>query len=217
MKEIAEATITGMDREFYRAALEGNKDAFKDKGNEIENILTPQKNTILHVHLTAYSDGISETFLEYILSMCPALVMKSNAEGETLLHIAARYGHSTVVNMLIKHAKDLSTTNNNNDEVVGKEKLLIRAINEKKNTALHLAVCFHHIEIVEILTKEDPSHPYFGNGENETPLYLAAERAYWDVMLKILETCTSPINQDGPNGRTALHAVVLRNDKGILS
>ncbi|KAF7808728.1 ankyrin repeat-containing protein [Senna tora] len=199
-------TIKGMDPKFYKAAVKGEIDAFKKKGKEIETMLTPNKNTILHIHLTASS--VSETFVEDILGMCPTLIVKSNAKGETLLHIAARYGHSIIVNKLIDSAKGFSS---------GQEMTLIRAIrDDTKDTALHEAVYFKHIEIVDILTKEDPHISDFVNSDGETPLYVAIEREYWDVAQKILDNCKSP-NQDGPNGRTALHAAVIRNNKDMVS
>ncbi|KAF7808733.1 ankyrin repeat-containing protein [Senna tora] len=195
-------TVTGMDPKLYKAAIEGNMDAFKEKHEEIETMLTPNKNTILHIHLTASS--VSEAFVEEILSMCPTLLVKANVNGETLLHIASRYGHSIIVKKLIESsAKALPLTENT----------LIRAIrDDTKDTILHEAVIFEHIEIVDILTKEDPYISNFANGDGETPLYVAIEREYWDVAQKILNNCNSP-SQDGPNGRTALHAAIIRNNK----
>ncbi|KAF7840528.1 ankyrin repeat-containing protein [Senna tora] len=193
---------TGMDLELYRAAVKGDTNAFKKvKGHtEIESILTPQNNTILHVHFTG---DISEAFVEEILLMCPSLLTKLNAKGETLLHIASRYGHCRAVQKLIQIAK-------HHLQVEG-GKGFIRAVSDhKKDTALHEAVCYNHIQVVDILTKEDPQLSNFVNSEGETPLYLAAERAYGDIVVKILENCESP-KQDGPNGRTALHASILHN------
>lgn len=195
-----------MDLDFFIAAEGGNTDAFKDKDKEIEFIVTPNKNTIVHEHLTSYS--ASETFVEDILGKCPTLLMKPNSKGETLLHIAARYGHNKIVKKLVRIATDRREA--------GAKTELIRARDNNNNTALHEAVCFHHTEIVDFLTKEDPDYTYIGNSDGETPLYIAVERAYWDVVLKILQNCDSP-NQDGPNGRTALHAAIIRGNLGIFA
>ncbi|KAF7808732.1 ankyrin repeat-containing protein [Senna tora] len=201
-------TITGMDPKFYQAAVEGNMDEFRGKDEEfIMTILTPNKNTILHVHLTASSESVSERFVEEILGMCPTLLVKVNAKGETLLHIAARYGHSIIVEKLIEKAKSLP---------LAEKTLMIRAISDTKDTALHEAVVFKHIEIVDILTKEDPHISNFANSDGETPLYVAIEREYWNVAQKILDNCNSP-NQDGPNGRTALHAAIVCNNQDMVS
>lgn len=184
-----------MDPAFYKAAMDGNTKDLKETGKEIESILTPNKNTILHIHLMGHN--VSEAFVEEILSMCPALLTKPNAKGETLLHIAARHGYHKLVRKMIE-----------------KDKGLVKVTNGKQDTALHEAVRFNHIEIVDILTKEEPNLSEFVNSDGETPLYIAAEREYLDVVFKISENCISP-KQDGPNGRTALHAAVLLRNKGI--
>ncbi|KAK1587823.1 hypothetical protein Q3G72_017177 [Acer saccharum] len=49
----------------------------------------------------------------------------------------------------------------------------------------------------------------------ETPLYLAAERGYADVLDQILTTCTSPADH-GPYNRTALHVAVIRKDEDMV-
>ncbi|KAI9117987.1 hypothetical protein K1719_011129 [Acacia pycnantha] len=90
-------TITGMEPENYKAAMEGNINAFERKSREqIESILTPNKNTILHIHFTNYTHSVSDTFVEKVLDMCPALLLNTIVKDETILHIAARYGHHKI-------------------------------------------------------------------------------------------------------------------------
>ncbi|PQM36648.1 ankyrin-3-like [Prunus yedoensis var. nudiflora] len=57
-------------------------------------------------------------------------------------------------------------------------KIFIRTPSKEKDTALHQAVRFKHLGVVEILIKEDPDFSYPPNVAGETPLYLAAERRY---------------------------------------
>ncbi|KAK4263534.1 hypothetical protein QN277_028929 [Acacia crassicarpa] len=194
-----------MKREFYNAAMQGSMDAFQGMGQKIESILTPNNNTIIHVHLTNYTNKVSEAFVEVILRMCPALLSKTNKKGETILHIAARFGHHKIVQMLIDCAKDSSEYING----VRAEKILIRATNDMKDTALHEAARYGHPKVVEVLIKEEPDHSYFGrNVDDETPLYIAVERKSWDVVDTILDCSNSP-KYNGPKGRTALHAAIL--------
>ncbi|KAA8548745.1 hypothetical protein F0562_000429 [Nyssa sinensis] len=80
--------------------------------------------------------------------------------------------------------------------------------NEDGDMALHEAVRHNHHEVVEVLTTEDPDFTHSNNNAEETPLYLAAERNYCRVVEQIL-TCSSP-GYTGPDGRTALHAAVIR-------
>ncbi|KAI9117901.1 hypothetical protein K1719_011043 [Acacia pycnantha] len=206
--------ITGMKPEYYNAAMEGNIHAFEGKGGEeIESILTPNKNTILHIHFTSYTHSVSDTFVEEVLRMCPALFLKTNVKDETILHIAARYGHHKIVRKLIDCAKGLTR----NIDGVGVEEILIRATNDKEDTALHEAARYGHTEVVKILIEEEPDHSYFSkNDGGETPLYIAVERRYWNVVNTILDNSNSP-QYDGPNGRTALHAATIFGDGGIVS
>ncbi|XP_028768510.1 ankyrin repeat-containing protein At2g01680-like isoform X2 [Neltuma alba] len=201
-------TITGMKPEFHKAAVEGNINLFKEKGEPIESILTPNKNTILHIHFTKYTDSVSEKFVEEVLHMCRALLLKTNGKGDTILHIAARYGHHEIVKKLIACARDSDIYE------VGTEKRLIRATNNRKDTALHEAARYGHNEVVDVMIKEEPDHTYFGkNVDDETPLYIAVERQNWDMVHKILDQSSSP-QYNGPNGRNALHAAVLHGDTG---
>ncbi|XP_054824812.1 ankyrin repeat-containing protein At5g02620-like [Prosopis cineraria] len=174
-----------MEPKFYKAAVAGGIDVFKGKSSDqIESMLTPNKNTILHIHLTCY---------------------KANLKDETILHIAARYGHIEIVKIIVKRAKIAHIGD-------GIEETLIRATNYKKDTALHEAIRYNHKEIVDFLIKEDPHLPYFANSNGETPLYIATERVYEKIIDTLLENNNSP-NHSGPNGRTALHAAIIHHEK----
>ncbi|KAI9070530.1 hypothetical protein K1719_047507 [Acacia pycnantha] len=207
-------TITGMELGYYNAARDGKIDVFEGKGSEqIESILTPIKNTILHIHFKNYTHSVSNTFVEKVLAMCPALLLKTNVKDETILHIAARYGHHEIVRKLIDRAKALPRDING----VGAEKRLIRALTDAKDTALHEAARYDHTEVVKVLIEEEPDHSYFGkNDGDETPLYIAVERNYWNVVDALLGNNNSP-QYDGPNGRTALHAATIFGDKEKVS
>ncbi|XP_028788299.1 ankyrin-2-like [Neltuma alba] len=125
--------------------------------------------------------AMKETFVIEALGECPTLVLKANVKDETILHVAARYGHHQIVKTLVDFAKAFPK---HMDEV-GAEKRLIRALD----------------------------HSYFGkNIGDETPLYIAVERRYWNVVNTILDKSNSP-QYNGPNGRTALHAAILHCSK----
>ena len=66
--------------------------------------LTPNKNTVLHIHFTAEIIHESNDFMKYIMKLCPSIVRQANAKGETPLHIAARNGHSAAVKFLMEHS-----------------------------------------------------------------------------------------------------------------
>ncbi|KAB1227494.1 hypothetical protein CJ030_MR1G010282 [Morella rubra] len=139
--------------------------------------------------------------------------MGTNNKGETPLYLAARYGHVSIVNCLIEHAKiDLPQDLESGIQAARK---MLRITNKKKDTALHEAVRQNQLAVVLLLLKEDPDFSYSANDAGETPLYLAIERNFGDVALKILESCGSP-SYGGPLGRTALHAAVIRHDNEVV-
>ncbi|CAL5413452.1 unnamed protein product [Camellia sinensis] len=139
------------------------------------------------------------------------LELQLTSHKNTVLHVAAQFarkGHLDIVKELIECAKRPG-----HEEVEsggGAAKEMLRATNKDNDTALHMAVRNRHSGVVELLTKEDPDFTHQPNNAEETPLYLAVERRYHDVLSIILTNCTSPA-YGGPKGQTALHAAVLAN------
>ena len=140
--------------------------------------------------------------------MCPLLLRQANVKGETPLHIAARYGHATIVDVLIKHARKRASQEDPENGVNYAVQKMLEMTNNEKDTALHEAVCGNHLKVVERLIEKGKDFSYSQNDAGETPLYMAMEREFEKVAFHILETCTSPVH-DGPLGRTASHAAVI--------
>ncbi|KAG6684204.1 hypothetical protein I3842_12G051100 [Carya illinoinensis] len=208
-------TITCMNPLLYDAAAKGNIMAFKNHKFKLplEALLTPNKNTVLHIFITTSENGIESTernFVGDILNMCPSLLCQVNVKDETPLHVAARYGHANIVRVLIQHARH----GHHQDLGSGAEAVreLLRMVNKENDTPLHEAVRYNHFEVVRLLVREDPDFSYSVNDAGETPLYIAVERNYENLVLEILQTCNSPA-YDGPLGRTALHAAVFWDNK----
>ncbi|VVA38834.1 PREDICTED: ankyrin [Prunus dulcis] len=67
--------------------------------------------------------------------------------------------------------------------------------------------------MVEILTKEDTEFSYSANDSGDTPLYLAAERGYCDLVFKMLETCKYPTY----GGRNEITRDILKHTKMALT
>jgi len=202
--ETTSSVITRVESTLYRAAAEGNIDAFK-KHDHLDQLLTPNRNTVLHIHITAAKSDRETKFVREILKICSQLLLQTNVKGETPLHLAARYGHARIVNLLIAHAE-------RDHEDRERFRQMLRMTNKEKDTALHEAVRFGHRKVVSILTKEDPDFSYSGNEAGETPLYMAAERGYDGILNDILHNCSSPATS-GPNSRTVLHALSIAKSK----
>ncbi|XP_062119781.1 protein ACCELERATED CELL DEATH 6-like isoform X2 [Humulus lupulus] len=194
-----------MDRKLFQAATDGETEVFREKVSELQLLLTPERNTVLHVHIitTSRTTNQTTTFVEGILDLCPTLLMQTNAREETPLLMAARYDHHHIVDFLIERAK-LSQPQDL-EEDISSVQTMIRMKNEEEDTALHEAARFGHLEVVQILTREDPHFSYSANKAGETPLYIAVQCRHQDLVKEILNNCSSPATS-GPNGRTALHA-----------
>ncbi|KAG6666690.1 hypothetical protein CIPAW_01G049800 [Carya illinoinensis] len=206
--ERTDQAITAMDAILYKAAAEGNIDLlFKIRSSIFGLQDSDEKRT---------DPASAAEFVRYVLEKCPSLSLKANEEEETALHIAARYGHVSIVEVLINQEK----SQNQDDDlesgvVVGDAKEMpIGRVNKKNDTALHEAVRSNHIEVVKLLIKKDPDFSYGANAAGETPLYLATERNFSDLASEILETLKSPA-YDGPHGRTVLHAAAFYDNEEI--
>ncbi|KAF3456873.1 hypothetical protein FNV43_RR01527 [Rhamnella rubrinervis] len=201
-----------MDPMLFRAIMEDKVDVVKQKVDQLERKTTPNKNTSLHV---AAQFGKANC-VDAILSLCPSLLLQLNDQEETALHIAAKRGDLRMVEALLESAK--KDHKNYDTEVEGKSarEWLIKKMSKKKDTALHEAVKYNRLTVVNILINEDPDFEYSANEYGETPLYLAARKGFFEVAVKILETCRSPV-YDGPLGRTALHAAVACNHEGLCT
>ncbi|KAK9221556.1 hypothetical protein WN944_009983 [Citrus x changshan-huyou] len=200
-----------MDPHFFKAAAAGNSELFKDMAREvIESLLTAKtKNTILHINIISQErENLSTKFVEEILEKCPSLLLQVNAKGDTPLHVAAKFGHSDIVRFLVERAKLPQHENEELESGVGAAKQMLRMTNNEKNTSLHEAACCENVDVVKILTKEDPDYPYSANNYGKTPLYMAAESSSSDMVLALLENST-PVSHEGPNGKTALHAAAM--------
>ncbi|KAK0606701.1 hypothetical protein LWI29_003040 [Acer saccharum] len=194
------------------AAAYGNRQPFNKQIAElIKLIVTPIKNTVLHINIA--SEKVSTEFVEDVLGICPSLLLQVNAQGDTPLHVAVKFERIDVVKALIKHAK---AQHEELESGIGAARQMLRMRNNKGNTALHEAMQNKCIRAVKILVRGDSDFLYPANHCGETPLYIAALTGFYDAAIEMLAICTS-VSHDGPNGKTALHAAVRRNNQGSLT
>ncbi|KAK3206480.1 hypothetical protein Dsin_020526 [Dipteronia sinensis] len=160
----------------YSAAADGNIKKFEQHARVLKQILTPNEP-----------------------------LWMAHKRGETLLHMAARHGHADVAKFHLEECKKPKQNNHDQELGIKNTRKMLQMINEAKDTALHEAVHYNHIDVVKVLTAADCELLYDANTAGETPLYLAAERGYEEVLDEIFHTCFSPADH-GRYSRTALHA-----------
>ncbi|XP_052193069.1 ankyrin repeat-containing protein At5g02620-like [Diospyros lotus] len=193
-----------MDPGLYKAAMEGDIKVLREHKDQLCHQFTRRSNTVLHV-AAQFQDN--KECVKEMLILQPSLLRKVNSKGETALHIAAKRGCRDTVEELLAFAKKLADLESN--VAVTKELLRMPTL-EEKDTALHEAVRNNHLGVVELLLEEDPDLSYAAaNSAGETPLYLAAERHYHEIVSAILGGSCRNQAYGGPNGRTALHAAVI--------
>ncbi|KAL4636686.1 hypothetical protein ACB092_03G026800 [Castanea dentata] len=189
-----------MDHQLFQAASNGDLqffDNFTDPNSTFLKVTT-QKNTVLHVALQFKEFEAAEK----IVYLCPSLVYKTNSKGNTPLHVAAMVGISSIVKLLIDHAKKLDV------ETSGRQ--LLSMVNLRKNTALHIAVLYGKFEIVKVLIKEDPELAMYVNKARESALFLAVDKQRYDMASYILSSSPN-CSYAGRHGMNVLHAIVIHS------
>ncbi|KAJ9159271.1 hypothetical protein P3X46_024787 [Hevea brasiliensis] len=209
--------ITFMDAKWYNSAAEGQINPFKHYTGPLDLLRTPNKNTVLHVYITAVQNETEESieFVRLVISKCPSLLAEPNIRGETPLHIAARFGHNNIVEFLIHSIKKAQYEDLERGAEVSTSDKMLKKTSTDEDSALHEAVRNNHPQVVEILIGENPEFANITNAAGESPLYLAAVRESNSIASKILEICLSPA-YTGPNARTALHEAVISGDAGTV-
>ncbi|RVW73388.1 Espin [Vitis vinifera] len=202
--------VTYMPPIIYRAAAQGSTDIIRRTMRRAVQYLTPNKNTILHIAAQFGQPRCVEWIIRHYSGDSSPLQWP-NLKGDSPLHLAAREGHLEVVKTIIRAARTVSERDIESGIEV--DKAMLRMTNNEHDTALHEAVRYHHPEVVKWLIEVDPEFTYGANFSGGTPLYMAAERGFTDLVKVIIEnTNRDRLAHTGPMGRTALHAAVICRD-----
>ncbi|KAK9183171.1 hypothetical protein WN944_026320 [Citrus x changshan-huyou] len=152
--EISQSQI---DPNLFKATAAGNSKPFKDVARE-------------------KTENMPTKFVGEILEICPSLLLQVNAKGDSRsLLVAVKFGHCDIVSVLIERAKLVQHEDEELESGVGASRQMIRMTNEEKHTALHGAVFHKNVDVVKILTREDPDYPCSANNYSKTLLCMAAE------------------------------------------
>ncbi|RWW05764.1 hypothetical protein GW17_00030942 [Ensete ventricosum] len=163
-------------------------------------------------------------------------LLQVTAEWNTVLHIAAKLGHTSfATTALIQQPLLLMIQNRQGDTPLhcaaraghtplvdvfiphrprrgDPERRLPYTVNNVGNSALHEAARNGHASFVEELMARVPGVLAVTNNVNDvSPLYMAVESGSASIVRRLL--AAPEASCDGPNGRTALHSAVLRGSR----
>ena len=198
-----------MDGDVFEAAESGDFSKILSLNeHQILNQQTPQMNTVLHVAVRFDH----KMFAEQVLNLCPKLLLKANAEGESSLHVAAKVGNHEMVKLLINVARrgDIER------QQIDARTMLKMRNSAKEDTALHIAVRNGHFMTAKLLIDVDLEVLELVNGAEESPLFLAVEGGFLDIAKYVIEKWSFSNRSlcRGSNGMNALHAAVIRTHHG---
>ncbi|KAJ8764597.1 hypothetical protein K2173_006469 [Erythroxylum novogranatense] len=225
-----------MDGSLFFKAVEGDIQAFERYKDYLDQLVTPNGDSILHIcitglpfpdreHPTAGNDKFIN-LAKWVATSCPDLLRKQNKNGDTPLHIATRHGHLDIAIELVKVCEiEISPENDEEKGVDGAAaaREMIAMKNKDRDTALHEAIRLSTVydqrklrQLIGLLTR-GRNISYKPNKYGETPLYLAAERGVGKAVVNFILLSELPPAHSGPNFRTALHAAVIRNDSEVTA
>ena len=191
-----------MDRQLFLAASNCDLKFFEKLTDPISSTLfqvTTEKNTVLHVALQYKKFELAEK----IVNLSPRLVYEKNSKGNTPLHVAAMVGTSSLVSLLIDHAKNLDIESGGGQ--------LLGILNLYGDTTLHVAVRYGKFEIVKVLIKEDPELAMCVNNAGESALFLVVDKQRYDMASHVLSVAPD-CSYAGRHGMNVLHALVIHTN-----
>lgn len=145
--------------------------------------------------------------MEFIISKFPNLLQKVNLMGETALHVAARAGNLNIVVILGRSITESSLY----DE-------LTDAKSKNGDTALHAALKGKHVEVAFYLVSVKHGVSFDKNIDEVSPLYLAVEAGYRELVLKMLECSSSSPSKLASmlSEKSVIHAAMKANRRGLF-
>ncbi|KAH7548600.1 hypothetical protein JRO89_XS14G0177400 [Xanthoceras sorbifolium] len=231
ISSLSEAALDSYGQ-LYKAAVEGNMGPLRQIAQQLDLIVTPIRNTILHINIA--SERVSIQFVEEIIEICPTLLLQVNADGETPLHFAVEFDRPDVVEVLIKLVK---AQHEDLENGIGASRQMLRMTDNKGNTALHKAMRKHcckdvtgfyegvvlMLETCSSVNHEGPSgkttlHAAVRRRDKDTsaayiadncrkmnPLHLAASQGHIDILREIILYCPDCYKMVDDWGWNVLH------------
>ncbi|CAL2247758.1 unnamed protein product [Prunus armeniaca] len=199
----------------------------------------------LYQQLYGYAtQGKIDSFKETIVRNLEAnardrLLSRVSPRNNTLLHIAAKFGHAKLAAEILQHHKhllfetnfdrdtalhiaakagDLDTTNTLLREAQDHDVfILLTWINNEQNTPLHEALIHGHQSVAKCLIEAYPVLRFDCNKERKSTLYLAAEEGFAEIVKLIQKKAFEQNKLVHVHGKSPLHGAILgRRNKELL-
>ena len=158
------------------------------------------------------------TLLEQLLLEDPDILSKETREGEdTVCHVAVRHGHSEFVSKVCSVYPQIMIVSDR------KGSTLLHSAIEHKEANIFLDSVHLYCQYIGRLPEEERESLNLQwdravvNKQGKSLLYLAVERGDFSAAMVLLETPFLGKNCSGPNGATALHALVSKANKFLYS
>ncbi|XP_042877569.1 transient receptor potential cation channel subfamily A member 1 homolog [Penaeus japonicus] len=162
-----------------------------ERGRDLLNIADCYGRPPLHVAVSGGNMAVLEMLLK-----AGAEIYKKNEEQDTILHLAARRGFTSIVRELAVECRSM-----------------LDAENEDLDTPLHLACKFGHEEVVKVLL-ESGSDVGDTNAACATPLHLAAAQGHTECC-RLLMQHGAHIDCFNKDNKTPLLLAVLGSHVGV--
>lgn len=218
-----------MELSHYEAAQKGNVNDLpftyigREGMSDVFNRVSPSGNSLLHVAARAGNKDITSLILHHY----PHLVTTTNAQGDTPLHAATRFGRLNTSIVLVTYTNQQATSSNANDG-------LLRMKNGEENTPLHNALMairiplsgsgtrkspmksFESEALVRYLISADSETCYCQNKIGKSPLCMAVEFGQKEIVEYILEALPATDNsyEEKLQGKSPVHVAIQQRKFG---
>ncbi|KAL3821487.1 hypothetical protein ACJIZ3_007392 [Penstemon smallii] len=165
----------------------------------------------------------------------PASCVQLGPQKNTVLHLAANYGHHEIVKLVCKDLSFFVAEKNVKGDIAlhiaarAGDSLMVTLLintdfkdclgekNEEGNTALHEALKCRHEEVARILINKNPNMSYLINKEGKSLLYLAAEAGFITIVKLLVENPVGNYSVGGKNKyKSPVFAAILGSNTYIL-
>ncbi|KAK1240317.1 hypothetical protein MKX08_007759, partial [Trichoderma sp. CBMAI-0020] len=151
------------------------------------------------------------------------IVQDSVQDGNTPLHLAAMYGHTSMCEFLIQQQADVKAVNFNHEtplHLASAKTLLEKTtatdpVDSEGNTAFHLASKHGHTELVRVLLDSEKFSKDCPNERGMTAMHLAAREGYAQVVAIILEHKGSA-EITSADGDTPMHLAAAKGHVNVV-